>query len=1034
MNTTTLQRTTHDAPAGALRFDPAAVREHLTRLHEGRPFEIRALRRRKGSVYAGYFDNVEAAVQAIGQLLSPGRVGDAKGWYTTLNPINPERLGRAHNRLDESPSATTADHDVPGYRRLLLDVDPERPTDTSSTDAQLTLALATRDAVRAYLAEQEGWGDPLYAAMTGNGGALVYTTESLPNDPATTALFKRCLNALQQRFGTPAVKIDESVFNPARITKLMGTVARKGDSTPRQPHRMAVAEYPPTPGTVTHAQLERLAAGYEPPAPAHPVNGRTPAAGDAPRRTWMIEDVLARSGVDYHVKPRAYGTVYQLDRCLTSEAHDDGAVIIEHPGGALAYRCQHNTCAGKQWADAKQALTFPERNEDFSRFSRTLVAAEKRPPNGASGGSAHLGVASDPPFSSFSSFSSGGSSTESLAEAFAEVPELARDERPSAEALVAAEVTREVWLEPYIRAAEERYPMTPRALHEAAGITALLTADARRHYVQAGHKRLYASAYLMFVAESGVAKTDGLNFMRDVLRDAGLVNLLLPAAFTAPALVDFLSLHLPEKVKLQGGGLLQDWLRQRAHGGVGSIVRDELVSVLDDCTKDYNGGLLPLLLKMSGAPDWVDDELTLSRGRTGLERVGINILGATTPIALEKHAAKAEHWHNGLFSRFALVAPHGPIRETFWQRGKAALAQLPGDVVAGLRQVYVSAPPPSLVLEYEPAPIKAKGKGKAAGGDPPPGDADEPETPEQRIVGVSQKGYAPQEVPIDGDAWDAWERYFYALRRMRRMRPNRLKSTYSRLHDHAIRLALVLAVADWAIVGRHAGEPAPTIRLGHWAAAQELTEAWRRDAHQILSEAIIGESTEARQAAGIRLVGHLERVKREGGEIRVKRGDVLRSLHLTTEELDAAIAASTGAVCGFEAATAGRPAQYVALAEHAPEEGRATKATKATKVGSVTPSQVTAPPNGAFHGENGDATKARLKATKAPDVQHDPGAAKANGHARVLPDGDNDGDDDWGTLSAENGGDATGTAAVGGVAVAVCTAPGAGAEVMEWRA
>ena len=46
-----------DKPPDVL-FD--AVREHLTRLHEGRPFELRAVRRRKGRVYAGYFDDVDA--------------------------------------------------------------------------------------------------------------------------------------------------------------------------------------------------------------------------------------------------------------------------------------------------------------------------------------------------------------------------------------------------------------------------------------------------------------------------------------------------------------------------------------------------------------------------------------------------------------------------------------------------------------------------------------------------------------------------------------------------------------------------------------------------------------------------------------------------------------------------------------------------------------------------------------------------------------------------------------------------------------
>ena len=61
------------------------------------------------------------------------------------------------------------------------------------------------------------------------------------------------------------------------------------------------------------------------------------------------------------VKAKPYGTVYVLDRCLTSDAHEDGATIIEAPSGRLYYRCLHDTCTGKRWADAKAALDLPPR-------------------------------------------------------------------------------------------------------------------------------------------------------------------------------------------------------------------------------------------------------------------------------------------------------------------------------------------------------------------------------------------------------------------------------------------------------------------------------------------------------------------------------------------------------------------------------------------------------------------------------------------------------------------------------------------------
>src|SRR5262249_22675929 len=125
-----------------------------------------------------------------------------------------------------------------------VDVDPVRPAETSSTDAQLAAALGARDRLVAFLVEDLGWPAPLARLMTGNGGSAVFRLAPLPNDARgeAAALVRTALEALQQRFGTAAVTIDTSVFNPARITKVPGTVARKGDDTPRQPHRMATVE------------------------------------------------------------------------------------------------------------------------------------------------------------------------------------------------------------------------------------------------------------------------------------------------------------------------------------------------------------------------------------------------------------------------------------------------------------------------------------------------------------------------------------------------------------------------------------------------------------------------------------------------------------------------------------------------------------------------------------------------------------------------------------------------------------------------
>src|SRR5207253_3103309 len=107
--------------------------------------------------------------------------------------------------------------------------------------------------------QRRGWPAPV-AADSGNGGHRLYAID-LPNDDASRTLLQRCLEALALYFSDSEVKIDVGVFNAARIWKVYGTLACKGDNLPERPHRLARLLDVPTPvEVVTRAQLEALAA------------------------------------------------------------------------------------------------------------------------------------------------------------------------------------------------------------------------------------------------------------------------------------------------------------------------------------------------------------------------------------------------------------------------------------------------------------------------------------------------------------------------------------------------------------------------------------------------------------------------------------------------------------------------------------------------------------------------------------------------------------------------------------------------------
>jgi len=186
-----------------------------------------------GIVY-GYFDNAAAFGQAAESL----ERHKAPGIYFTLNPVVPELLARAANRLRaaDMKSPTTADDDILCLRWLPIDLDPKRPTGISSTDQEIEEAKKLARKIAAWLATRE-CVDDYHAGFSGNGIHLVYRLPDLVNSEESRELVRDLVIVLAARFTTAKVEVDQKVFNPARIWKLYGTTARKGDHTSARPHR-----------------------------------------------------------------------------------------------------------------------------------------------------------------------------------------------------------------------------------------------------------------------------------------------------------------------------------------------------------------------------------------------------------------------------------------------------------------------------------------------------------------------------------------------------------------------------------------------------------------------------------------------------------------------------------------------------------------------------------------------------------------------------------------------------------------------------
>lgn len=331
-------------------IDIAEIRHSLNMLVEPRQvFEIRALEAstqensRYTDTLSGYFDNANDAIKALASLHK------AMGIYITLQPCHPDLLDRAYNRLVKpQKGSSTSDNHIIGYRWLLIDCDPQRVSGISSTDEEHEQALARCRSIRDTLLA-EGWPAPAFCD-SGNGGHLAYRIDLPTSD---SDLLKRVLEGLAKRFNQAGIHIDTTVFNPSRICKLYGTLACKGDDTPKRPHRLSRRIN--VPDTLTCVPRELLETVVKPIAAAA-ARPTVTTPSHQQEQTGDNLDWLTRWISEHHIDivgdRRDYqgGYKWQVAQCPFCGESDNNAFLFLTSNG-YGYNCSHNRCTGKGWQE-----------------------------------------------------------------------------------------------------------------------------------------------------------------------------------------------------------------------------------------------------------------------------------------------------------------------------------------------------------------------------------------------------------------------------------------------------------------------------------------------------------------------------------------------------------------------------------------------------------------------------------------------------------------------------------------------------------
>lgn len=166
----------------------------------------------------------------MGDFESTALAFNAEGYnlYTPINPI----------RSDFRGPGGAKDADIECRAWILIDLDRKKDTSCPASEEEIDAARVLAWSIRDYLAAL-GWPMPVVMA-SGNGFHLYYRLANLNNDSATTIRIKGTLEKLSRNFDNDVVGVDRVVYNASRITKIPGTIARKGMESEGRPYRMAM--------------------------------------------------------------------------------------------------------------------------------------------------------------------------------------------------------------------------------------------------------------------------------------------------------------------------------------------------------------------------------------------------------------------------------------------------------------------------------------------------------------------------------------------------------------------------------------------------------------------------------------------------------------------------------------------------------------------------------------------------------------------------------------------------------------------------
>lgn len=325
--------------------------------------------------YSGWFASVGGLMSAL-----EGMEYLNLNWYFVFNQIDSYQLdGKMKKGFCVEKFAISnhciCDIDIVRRKWVMLDFDPIRPSGTSSTFEQLSYASMTAKKVWDFLFHN-GFYDYV-GCVSGNGYHIMLPCDLEANEQ-TDNLVSDFIKVISMLFSDENVAIDTQVSNRARLTKLYGTVAHKGEHSALTPHRTSCFKHVPQEiKPIDKAYFEKIVAAFMTP------NSRPSSENNYGRGKFSLESFLKSHNIAFEQRSIAGGRKYILKECpFNSEHKSPDSAVFEFEDGRLGFKCFHNSCSSYHWKEFREKIepfVLQKKNygvKDFVDFKQSEVQEE----------------------------------------------------------------------------------------------------------------------------------------------------------------------------------------------------------------------------------------------------------------------------------------------------------------------------------------------------------------------------------------------------------------------------------------------------------------------------------------------------------------------------------------------------------------------------------------------------------------------------------------------------------------------------------